>query len=241
MNPLALTALLAFSLASPIAFARDDSGDDISKVNRSIRVETGQTAGDVSTVNGSIQIEDDARAQDVETVNGSVRIGRNAVVGVVDTVNGGITLEAGARAQSLETVNGGLKLEQGVQTTGSIQTVNGAVRLSADVEVGGGVENVNGSIELDHARVGGGLETTNGDITVGAGSHVRGGILVEKPSSNWLSRNKRLPKIVIGPNAVVEGALKFEHEVELYVSDTAKIGAVEGAKAISFSGERPKD
>jgi DUF4097 and DUF4098 domain-containing protein YvlB len=240
MKTLALTTLLAFSLAPLAAPAQDvESGEDISKVNRSIHVETGKTVGDVSTVNGSIRIDDDARAEDVETVNGSVRIGRNAVVGAVDTVNGGITLAAGSRAKALDTVNGALRLEEGVQTSANVETVNGSVHVSPNVEIAGNVENVNGAIELDRARVGGGLETTNGDITVGAGSHVRGGILVEKPTGNWFSRKNRKPKIVIGPGAVVEGALKFEHEVDLYVSDSAKIGPVDGAKAITFSGERP--
>jgi hypothetical protein len=38
---------------------------------------------------------------------------------------------------------------------------------------------------------------------------------------------------------VVEGRLKSEHEVELYVSDRAQIGSVEGAKAVTFSGNEP--
>ena len=45
--------------------------------------------------------------------------------------------------------------------------------------------------------------------------------------------------MVIGPGSVVQGTLNFEREVELYVSDTATIGAVEGAKVVRFSGERP--
>ena len=108
------------------------------------------------------------------------------------------------------------------------------------MEVAGNVANVNGGIELDRAHVGGGLETTNGDIDrrrrlacrrrhPGPEAH---GQLV-------LAQHKRKPKIVIGPGAVVEGSLRFEHEVELYVSDSAKIGPVEGAKAITFSGDRP--
>ena len=45
--------------------------------------------------------------------------------------------------------------------------------------------------------------------------------------------------VVIGPGAVVQGTLKFEREVKLLVSDRAKIGVVEGATAIKFSGEHP--
>ena len=69
MKTLALTALLAFSFAPLAAPAQDvESGEDISKVNRSIHVEAGKAVGDVSTVNGSIHVDDDARADDVETV-----------------------------------------------------------------------------------------------------------------------------------------------------------------------------
>ena len=46
--------------------------------------------------------------------------------------------------------------------------------------------------------------------------------------------------VTIGPRAVVEGRLVFKREVELFVSDSAKIGAVEGAKAVSFSGAQPQ-
>jgi hypothetical protein len=40
---------------------------------------------------------------------------------------------------------------------------------------------------------------------------------------------------------VIGGSLKFERPVKLYVSDRARIGPVEGATAISFSGQRPAD
>ena len=40
------------------------------------------------------------------------------------------------------------------------------------------------------------------DITVGVGSHVRGGLRVEKPNVQWIEiRRKRKPRIVIGPDA----------------------------------------
>jgi hypothetical protein len=44
---------------------------------------------------------------------------------------------------------------------------------------------------------------------------------------------------VIGPHAVVQGTLEFRREVELYVSDSAQIGAVKGATAQKFSGANP--
>ena len=82
--------------------------------------------------------------------------------------------------------------------------------------------------------LGGGIDTVNGDITVGVGSHVKGGIKVEKPSPHWLpiSFGKRTPpRIIVGPNAVVDGPLVFEREVKLYVHSSARIGSVSGATA----------
>ena len=235
MKSAVLTALTAVLACAPVA----SQADDHSKVNGSIHIGAGETADDVSTVNGSISIDDDARAADVDTVNGSVKIGRNAIVAAVDTVNGRVKLDESARAGSVETVNGSITLASKAHISGTIDAVNGAVRLEQDAVVTGDVANRNGAIELDHAQVGGGLRTTNGDIEVGAGSRVGAGILVEKPSPRWFSRSSRPPRIVIGPGAVVEGALRFEHEVELYVSNSAKIGPVQGAKAIMFSGDSP--
>ena len=63
--------------------------------------------------------------------------------------------------------------------------------------------------------------------------------MVEKPNHSWFNSKCHIPRIVIGPGVVVDGKLRFEHEVELMVSDRAKIGAVEGAKAVTFSGNEP--
>ncbi len=49
------------------------------------------------------------------------------------------------------------------------------------------------------------------------------------------------PRVVIGPEATVEGSLRFDQDVKLYVSDRAHIGPVSGAAPIYFSGERPGD
>lgn len=214
--------------------------NDISKVNTSIRVEAGQVAGDVGTVNGSIHVEDGATTEDVETVNGSINIGDRARVAKVDTVNGGIRIGEATHATSVETVNGTLKLGPGANVAEGVSAVNGSIVLGKAAEVGGRLETVNGKMTLEAAHVAGGLETTNGDIEVGAGSRVEGGILVEKPrGNNWFGGKRRPPTVVIGPDAVVEGELKFEQPVHLYVSDRARIGPVSGASAVRFSGERP--
>jgi hypothetical protein len=236
-----MNTLKNFSIAVlaclPLA-ALADTGN-VSKVNGSVRIEAGESAGDVSTVNGSVTVEEGATARDVETVNGSINIARNCTVEGVETVNGGITLGPGAKAASVETVNGTLRFGEGVRVSGDVSAVNGSATLEKNVDVSGGLSNVNGKMTLTAAHVGGGLHTVNGDITVGADSRVERGILVEKPSLTWFNRSRREPRIVIGPGAVVEGKLKFEHGVQLLVSDRAKIGPVEGAKAVTFSGDEP--
>lgn len=209
--------LISVLLASSAAFA----GEDISKVNKSINVESGTDYGDLSTVNGAVSVGDGAVAESVETVNGAVRIGDRAAV------------------ESAETVNGSVTLGRDVTVTRGLETVNGAITVESGGRVGGGIETVNGRIEIDATDVGGGLETVNGDITVGANSHVRGGIVIDKPSGNWFSSNSRPPRVVIGPNATVDGTLEFRREVELYVHDSAKVGTVKGASAKRFSGATP--
>jgi hypothetical protein len=57
-----------------------------------------------------------------------------------------------------------------------------------------------------------------------------------------INLNKRKPRIVIGPNAVVDGPLIFEREVTLYVHNTARTGKITGATAVRYDGARaPQD
>jgi DUF4097 and DUF4098 domain-containing protein YvlB len=221
--------MLMLTFASPALLA---AGDDISKINGSIRVASGRDVGSVETVNGSIHIEESVRAGDIETVSGSISIGRDSTVGDVDSVNGSVTLEAGVKADSIETVNGRLKLDERAQVQGSVTSVNGSLILAKSAEVKGKLENVNGDIEIEGGHVGDGIKTVNGDIEIGAGSRIDGGILVEKPDASFLGR-KRTPKVVIGPGAEVNGTLRFEREVELHVSNQARVGKIVGATAIT--------
>ena len=216
----------AFALALPLATlpsAAWASSDDISKVNGSVTVEANQPAGDVSTVNGSVHIGDGARVEKADTVNGSIDLGDRA------------------QARSLETVNGAVTLGSASRVDGTVTSVNGALRLAKGAEVLGKLSNVNGAIVLDAAHVSGGIDTVGGDITVGANSHVEGGILVEKNSGSWFKWGGKShdPTIVIGPHAVVQGTLEFRRDVVLNVSDSAQIGPVKGATVVKFSGATP--
>jgi len=202
------------------------AGPDIGQVNGSIVVTAGQSVGDVSTVNGSIHLDD------------------KAIVADAHTVNGGITLGAASAAQSLTTVNGSISIGATSRVAGAVTTVNGAIALQHSADVSGRLINVNGSIHLDAAHVGGGIETVSGNIQIGAHSKVEGGILVRKSCSSgiwsWLPFNHCEPsRIVIGPDSIVQGTLRFEHEVKLYVSTRARIGPVEGAQAVVYSGDAP--
>jgi DUF4097 and DUF4098 domain-containing protein YvlB len=192
------------------------------------------------TVNGSVQVPAGIKSGAVATVNGSIHVADNATVASASTVNGAIDLGSHAAADSLNTVNGSVTLATGAHVAHSLTTVNGSVNLASDSEVGGDARNVNGHIVLTAAHVTGSLSTVGGDIDVTGSSRVEGGISVEK-SNSWfgLSWASHRPRIVIGPGASVQGTLRFERPVDLYVSETATIGPVTGATAIRYSGTAP--
>lgn len=186
-------------------------------------------------INGPVDIPAGSTAEGATTINGSVTVGDGAKVGEAATVNGGVRLGANVTAQSARTVNGGIQIGSGTHIANDVEAVNGGIELGKGADVGGGVRNVNGGIRLEAAHVGKGLTTFTGDIDVGHGSHVEGGIHVQKPDFGGDTFN-HVPRIVIGAEAVVDGTLKFDREVKLLVSDSAKIGAVEGATPQMFSG-----
>jgi len=188
-------------------------------------------SGNLSRVNGSIEVDPGQQAGDVETVNGSITIGVGARVRDVETVNGSIRLEAQAEAQSVETVNGGVAIGEGAVVTGEASSVNGKMTLLKGARVDGRVENVNGAFRLEGAAVRGGLGTVNGDVFVGAGSVVDGGIEIEKPSG-WSWNKSDRPRVTIESGATVNGTLRFEREVDLWVGDGAVVGPVEGVEPL---------
>ena len=220
----ALLALaVALSLGAPAALAHGDEhehGGNISKVNGGITAESGHEYRDLETVNGGIRMRDRSSAEDVETVNG------------------GITLEDDVRVRSVSTVNGGISAGERVQVSGDAETVNGGLKFDFNSRVGGDLTTVNGGITIKQSQVDGTISTVSGDITVGAKSVVRGGILVERPSGISFGK-QRVPRIVIGPEATVQGTLRFDREVELFVHPSAKIGPVVGAKAQAWTDTLP--
>lgn len=192
-----------------------------------------------NTVNGSIHVPAGTHSGGVGTVNGSIRIDDNATVASAGTVNGSVALGTHAAADTVGTVNGSITLGEGAHVAREVTTVNGSMTLKSGADVGGPLSNVNGRIVLNDAHVAGGLRTVDGDIEVGSGSHVEGGIVVKHGGGGWFNFNTHKPRIVIGPGAVVQGDLRFERTVELYVSDSATTGPITGATAIHFSGASP--
>lgn len=212
-------AFAAFSAVWLLTFGAV-SGCGAGSVNGPVNVASGQKAGDVASVNGSVTVED------------------GATVGSAASVNGAVSLGSKVTAGSVKTVNGHVEIGDASHVTGGVMTVNGAVDLDNGADVAGRVTNVNGAIKLTAAHIGGGIKTVNGEIDVGAGSRVEGGIYVEKP--NGMNAVSNEVRVVIGPNAVVSGGMRFERPVKLYVSDSAQIsGTIEGAEATKFSGDHP--
>ncbi|MBW8823531.1 MAG: hypothetical protein JF567_04725 [Xanthomonadales bacterium] len=194
---------------------------DVSKVNGSVEVAAGEHAGSASTVNGSVRLGDGASVSSATTVNGSIKAGNSV------TIN-----------EDATTVNGGVHFGTRATINGDITTVNGDVYLPDGGSVKGDITTVNGGIGLVRAQVGKDISTVSGDITVGIGSHVAGKLWVKKSKGGWNGlplQITRIPTIIIGPNAVVQGGMVFEHQVKLYVHTSARTGPIEGATVIAFS------
>lgn len=228
-------ALIALMLAVPAT----------ASVNKSIRIEDGTTADGASSVNGSVTVGNGAIVTGkVDTVNGTIRIGDNAQIGRASTVNGGLRVGSNVSARSIETVNGAIRVKGGTTIDGSVEAVNGSIELGQGTRVADGVENVNGEIQLMGAEVGKNIETVNGDVELSDGAILRGNLIIEKPGGwGWNNTKKRKPRVIIGPGSVVEGTIKLEREVELFISESARVGGVSGEMsmddAVRFAGDRP--
>lgn len=197
-----------------------------------------EEGGDISRVNGGVSAEAGHRYRDLETVNGGIKVHEGASARNLETVNGGISLEDDAQINGAEAVNGGIRAGERVKVARGVETVNGGITFGFNSRIGSDVATVNGGITVKQTEVGGQVRTVNGDIIIGARSLVRGGILVEKPRG--ISFGKlRVPRVVIGPNAVVNGSLRFDRKVELFVHTTAKIGTVTGATAQPYTDTLP--
>lgn len=198
------------------------------------------TGGDAShRIAGAVHVASGAPPGSAKTVNGTITVDPNAVVTDATTVNGSVTIGARATATSVKAVNGSITLDDGARVAGPVQAVNGSLTLREGADVGGALTNVAGRIELHAAHVAGGIRTVAGDVLVLGASRVEGGLTVQKAGTSLIKIGSGAPRIVIGPGASVQGDLRFEREVRLYVSDKATVGPVTGATAIRFTGDSP--
>lgn len=192
-----------------------------------------------SRVFGSLVATAGAEYDRLDAVNGGILIEDGAEVGHARTVNGGIRIGDRVRLGSAETVNGGIQLGAGSQASGTLRTVNGGIGVGADSRVDGDVATINGGIRLHGAAVQGVLRTVNGDIHLERGSRA-GGIQIDAAQRGWWKGSgEKLPRVVIGPDCVVDGPLVFRRTVRLYVHASARIGRVDGATPLHFDGETP--
>lgn len=220
MKSILLIACMAFTTT---ALAQAEP-QEISRVNGSISAEAGQTYGKLSTVNGSISIQAGATAGPVSTVNGAIAVAENA------------------RVESLKTTNGAIRARDAIEVAGTVTAVNGSIGFGPGSRIEGDVRTVNGAITLEGTEVTGGITTVSGNITLGPDTQLHGDIEVKEARRrliSWGSRESNMPRVVIGPGSEVRGRMEFKREVALYVHETARIGEVEGADPIAFSGDRP--
>jgi hypothetical protein len=227
-----LTVLVALLLALPAQ----------ASVNKSIAIEAGETSDGASTVNGKVSVGAGATVTgEVSSVNGSIRIEEGATIADAETVNGGLRVADKVRSRNLSTVNGSIDVAKDVAVDGEVSAVNGRITIGGGSKVAKNLGNVNGDIELEGSEVGGDVSTVSGDIELADGAVVMGDVVVEKPGGS--NSSKRMPRVVIGPGSRVEGVLRLEREVKLYISESAEVGGVEGVMtmedAVRFSGKKP--
>jgi acetyltransferase-like isoleucine patch superfamily enzyme len=211
-------------------------------VNKSLSIEDGGQSDGESTVNGSITVGDKATVTGgLETVNGDIRVGDNSVIEDASTVNGSISIDDGVKSGALSTVNGSIEVGEKV-TAEEISTVNGRIKLEDGSSTSGDVSTVNGGLGFLGSRVGGDVTTVNGNVDLSDGAVIAGDLIVKKPHT-WFRDDSHPPKIVIGPGSRVEGTIRLERKVKLYVSESAEVGGVEGVMsmddAVRFSGKQP--
>jgi hypothetical protein len=214
-------------------------------INKSIKIDAGSESDGATSVNGSITVGAGAVVSGtLKTVNGKIRVDENSEIEDAATVNGSLTLYDKVKARDLDTVNGSISVGAGGVVNGEIGAVNGRIKLEKGTTVERDVGNVNGSIELEGSEVGGNVTTVNGNVDLSDAAVIKGNLIIEKPNSwNFSDKKSKLPEVVIGPGSVVEGSIVLEREVKLYISESAKVGGVEGemsmSDAIRFSGDHP--
>lgn len=213
-------------------------------INKSIHIEPGAQTGGQSSVNGSITIGSGAVVSgSVETVNGAIRIDDDVSVRSAETVNGSIRVGNNVRSEDIGSVNGSIRIGDNAAIDGEVSVVNGKIELNRGSKVRDDVSNVNGEIRIIGTEIGGDLSTVTGDVWLTDQSTLSGDLVIEKPGGWGWGRDRRKPRIVIGPGSRVLGTIVAEREIELFIHESAEVNAVTGeaslSDAVRFSGDSP--
>lgn len=208
----------------------------LSKISDDIQTQAGQQYGSLSSVSGDVHVAGNVQAKGVRTVSGDITIDSGATVGSVANTSGNIQVGNNAKLAGVKSVSGNIRLGTDAQVGGDVAAVSGNIFADRGTHITGDIASVSGSIGLVQTQLDGGITFATSDLTVGVGSHVKGRIYLKKPTFSHLDHP---PRIVIGPNAVVDGDLDFELPVQLYVHSSAKTGKITGATPIPFSSATP--
>jgi len=184
-------------------------------------------------------VADEARVGAIDVGSGNVRLGSGVHTRRIDTGSGNVKGGAGAQIEGdIDTGSGSVNLGVGSKV-GKIDTGSGDVSLEA-VAVSGTINTGSGDIDLVDTAVSGSLETSRGNIELEGNTHINGDLIVRKDICSGFCNDDAEPsKIVIGASVRVQGEVKIERDVELWVHQNAQIGRVTGAEVKRFSGERP--
>lgn len=222
---------LALAVATP-ALAQQS----LSKISDDISTQAGQQYGALSSVSGDVRVAANVQAKGVHTVSGDIRIDAGATVGAVANTSGNIVAAEHVKLDDVKTVSGNITLGRQAQVSGGVASVSGNIFADRGTRIAGDIDSVSGSIGLVQTEVGGDITFASSDLTVGVDSHVKGRVHLKKPSFSHLDHP---PRIVIGPNAVVDGPMDFELPVQLYVHSSARTGKITGATPVAFSSAMP--
>jgi DUF4097 and DUF4098 domain-containing protein YvlB len=186
--------------------------------------------GNIDKVLGSASVSSNQHYDDISLVNGSVKMASNSSAKSVSTVNGSIELRDNVKLHSASTVNGSIESGSGLQVADELSTVNGKILPGSNAVIGGNVTTVNGDIVLDNSQADRDVTTVNGDIKLTGKTVVKGDVVYKprgkkKAFFGWANNNK--PTLYIGADAVVEGKIILEQDVELQIENPALQSKVE--------------
>ena len=239
LNLLSAFVLVALAACSSVDYY--DNGDvaRISSTNDSIVLQpVGTEPIELKTVNGEISVGKGYSLNDVKTVNGEIHLGPEIIAKHVRTVNGDIALERGSVVDSLRAVNGNVWVNNS-KIVGDTRTVNGRIQTRENTHIGGSVTTSNGRITLFDTIVERDVSMSDGKIDLN-NTVVKGNVVVrEKRFWDFFDFDIFSPKVIIGPNSIVEGDIIVQRKAKLYVHESAKIASIEGVEAQYYSGDRP--